>query len=246
MPQTRAHPITSAGNPRLKEIRKALQSGSLTADGLCAIEGWRLIEEAIRSGLHIEAIFASETGGSEFEIHEVPDRVLATVATTETSPRAIALVRPPEFTPERVFQHPALVLLLDGIQDPGNAGTLLRTAEAFSATGAVFLPGSVSRWNPKVLRAASGSAFRLPVIVGRPDIRVKIFAADAHCGALPWEADFRQPCAIVVGSEAHGVSAELAAQATRVRIPTSGVESLNAAVAAAILLYEAAKQRGTV
>jgi TrmH family RNA methyltransferase len=139
-----------------------------------------------------------------------------------------------------------LVLVLDAIQDPGNAGTLLRTAEAFSATGAVFLSGTVSRWNPKLLRAASGSTFRLPAIAGQPDIPVRLFAADAHAGALPWEAEFREPCAIVVGSEAHGVSPEWAARATRVRIPTSGVESLNAAVAASILLYEAAKQRGTV
>jgi TrmH family RNA methyltransferase len=246
MPAARAHPITSASNPRLKEVRRALHAGELTADGLCAIEGWRLIGEALRSGLHIRTIFASEPAPFPAEVQEVPDRVIAAVATTETSPRAIALVQPPEFAPERVFRQPALVLLLDGIQDPGNAGTMLRAAEAFSATGAILLPGAVSRWNAKLLRAAAGSAFRLPVIAGRPEIPVKIFAADPHAGVLPWEADFRQPCAIAVGSEGRGVSPELAARAVRVRIPTSRVESLNAAVAASILLYEAAKQRGTV
>lgn len=200
----------------------------------------------MRSGIEIVAVYAAEASALDLDAHVVPDRVIASIATTETSPRAIALVRPPEFSERQVFRHPALALLLDGIQDPGNAGTLLRTAEAFAATGAVFLPGTVSRWNPKLLRAASGSAFRLPAIAGRLDIPVRLFAADAHAGALPWQTDFRQPCAIAVGSEAHGVSADLAARATRVRIPTAGVESLNAAVAASILLYEAAKQRGTV
>lgn len=246
MPAARAHPITSASNPRLKEIRRALHSGSLTRDGLCAIEGWRLIGEARKSGLAIEAVYGSEPPPFDVPFQEVPDQALGAIATTETSPRAIALVRPPEFQPHQVFRVPALAVLLDGIQDPGNAGTLLRTAEAFSATGAVLLPGTVSRWNPKLLRAASGSAFRLPVIAGQVEIPVRILAADPHRGALPWEVDFRQPCAIAVGSEARGVSTALLAQASLVRIPTSAVESLNAAVAASILLYEAAKQRGTV
>jgi TrmH family RNA methyltransferase len=246
MPAVRAHPITSASNPRLKEIRRALRAGSLTRDGLCVIEGWRLIGEALHSGLAIEAVYASEPPPFALAFHEVPDRALGAIATTETSPRAIALVRPPEFRPDQVFRSPALAVLLDGIQNPGNAGTILRTAEAFSATGAVLLAGTVSRWNPKLLRAASGSAFRLPVVAGPVEVPVRMFAADPHRGAPPWEVDFRQPCAIAVGSEARGLSAELRAKAVPVRIPTAAVESLNAAVAASILLYEAAKQRGTV
>jgi TrmH family RNA methyltransferase len=239
-------PITSASNPLLKKIRRALRTGELTPEGLCAIEGVHLLEEARATGLEIAAVFASVAPAGDGTFHHVPDRVLAAVASTETSPRVIALVRPPAFTNTDVFRNPALALILDGIQDPGNAGTLLRTAEAFGATGAVFATGTVSRWNPKTLRAAAGSAFRLPTIAGVVEIPVPLFAADPHAGIAPWDADWRQPCAIVVGSEAHGVSPALVTRATRVRIPTSGVESLNAAVAAAILLYEAAKQRGSV
>lgn len=246
MPAARAPRITSASNPRMKEIRRALRSASLTSDGLLAIEGWRLIGEAMRSGLRVATTYASEPPPFPLPYQDIPDRALAALATTETSPRAIALVEPPAFSEQDVFRAPALAVLLDGIQDPGNAGTVLRTAEAFGASGAVLLPGTVSRWNPKLLRAASGSAFRLPVVAGEVAVPVPIFAADAHQGAPPWETDFRQPCAIAVGSEARGVSPGVLAVARRVRIPTAKVESLNAAVAASILLYEAARQRGTV
>jgi TrmH family RNA methyltransferase len=143
---------------------------------------------------------------------------------------------------------------MDGVQDPGNAGTIVRAAEAFGASGVLFLKGTVSPWNPKTLRASAGSLFRVPFVTGiePPEavsaIRLhslRTFAAMPFTGSekLVHAADLTGNCAIVVGSEGRGVSPELRAVAEGLAIPTAGVESLNAAVAASILLYEARRQR---
>jgi TrmH family RNA methyltransferase len=137
-----------------------------------------------------------------------------------------------------------LVAVLDGIQDPGNAGAILRTAEAFGATGAVFLKGTVSPSNPKCLRASAGSAFRLPIVTEIPD-GLALFAADPRANGSVADVPLTSPCAIIIGGEGSGVRPELAARSTGVKIPTVGVESLNAAVAAGILFYEARRQRAT-
>jgi TrmH family RNA methyltransferase len=156
----------------------------------------------------------------------------------------LALVRMPQWSPADVLRGTPLVVVLDGVQDPGNAGAILRTAEAFGATGAVFLKGTVSPSNPKCLRASAGSAFRLPVVTEIPP-GLDLFAADPRAKCLAAEARFASPCAIVIGSEGSGVRPEVAASATGIKIPTTGVESLNAAVAAGILLYEARRQRNS-
>jgi TrmH family RNA methyltransferase len=135
-----------------------------------------------------------------------------------------------------------LVVVLDGVQDPGNAGAILRAAEAFGATGAVFLHGTVSASNPKCLRASAGSAFRLPIVTEIP-ADLALYAADPRAKLPVSQAHLGVACAIVIGGEGSGVRPELAARATGVKIPTTTVESLNAAVAAGILLYEARRQR---
>jgi len=136
------------------------------------------------------------------------------------------------------------VTVLDGIQDPGNAGSILRTVEAFGGSGAVFLKGTVSVSNPKCLRASAGSAFRLPVVSEIPP-GLTLYAADPRAKLSVADDQYRSPCAIIIGAEGSGVRPELAARATGLKIPTSGVESLNAAVAAGILLYEARRQRNS-
>ena len=146
--------------------------------------------------------------------------------------------------------------MLDGLQDPGNAGTIARAAEAFGATGIMFLKGTVSPFNPKALRAAAGSLFRVPFAYGLDSAlaraalqqnKLDIYAGVPSSSRLPskplGEVDFSRRCAIVVGNEARGVSPQLRSTAIDISIPTSGVESLNAAVAAGILLYEARRQR---
>jgi TrmH family RNA methyltransferase len=153
-----------------------------------------------------------------------------------------------------VFQGRSLVLVLDGVQDPGNAGAIVRAAEAFGATGVIFLKGTVSPWNTKTLRASAGSLFRVPFVTG-VEIPVALTALQQHhvdvYSAMPFtgsqrvaaDVDLSRTCAIIIGSEGRGVSPELQTAAMEIAIPTVAVESLNAAVAASVLLYEARRQR---
>ena len=158
-------------------------------------------------------------------------------------------MRPPEWSIDQLFRAASLVVVLDGLQDPGNAGAIARAAEAFGATGLIFLKGTVSPYNPKTLRASAGSLFRIPFVSGLAtpleQYGVDLYAAMPFtgCQRMAGDVDFTRACAIVIGSEGRGVSEELRAICQEVAIPTGAVESLNAAVAAAVLLYEARRQR---
>lgn len=225
----------------------------LTSEGLALAEGPHLLEEALRANAEVQAVIVAESartdiGSSHIRVLRVSDATFAGLASTESPQGILALVRPPKWTLSDLLRDPALVVVLDGIQDPGNAGAILRAAEAFGATGVVFLKGSVNPYNPKCLRGSAGSIFRLPLIssVHELNLPVALYAADPRAARSVSDADLRSPCALVVGSEGRGVSLELAAQATGIRIPTSHVESLNAAVATGILLYEARRQRGNL
>ena len=254
--------ITSAKNPLLRDVRKALARGELTADGCCVAETFHLLEEAIRSGRPIRAILSAESvsgavsshvkGLKQAPVQVVPDDLFREVVTTESAQGVLALVEPPAWSVDQLFRGRSLVVVLDGVQDPGNAGTIIRTAEAFGATGVMFLKGSVSPYNPKTLRASAGSLFRVPFLqaldtdVARAALqqrRVDVYAAVPKGAKSLHETDFTRKAALLVGSEAHGVSAKMRGCAMDVRIPTLGVESLNAAVAASVILYEAARQR---
>ena len=258
-------PLASAANPLIKDIRRAVQKGDATADGLWVAEGLHLLEEARRTGLAVPAVLVSESARNREELCRLagnsrlmllPDRVFDGIASTETSQGLISLVRPPEWSPEKLFSSRSLVVVLDGIQDPGNAGAVVRAAEAFGATGILFLRGTTGPTNPKTLRASAGSLFRVPFLLGVEPSRARKLLESRSVllyGAVPFadgvrragDLDFRTPCAFAIGSEGRGLGTEMRAAATGVTIPTAGVESLNAAVSAAILLYEAACQRGT-
>ena len=228
-------------------------------------------EEALRSACEVKVVLAAESVRSAAEalvgrrrgvkVVVVTDAVMQKVSATETSQGVVTLVRTPEWTIERLLRGRALVVVLDGMQDPGNAGAILRAAEAFGATGAIFLKGSVSPFHPKTLRASAGSLFRVPFLHGMDAAAVlaafeqnsshleklRLYAAvpahERQAARSPAEIDFTASCALVMGNEARGVGPELRAAALDVSIPTAGVESLNAAVAAGILLYEARRQR---
>jgi RNA methyltransferase, TrmH family len=254
--------LTSARNPMLKEVRKAILRGTTTADGFAVAESFHLLEEALRSDCEIGAVFAAESVKSAVERHVgglkkvrvmvLPDELFRSISATEASQGVMALVRPPAWTLEQLFRGRSLVVILDGLQDPGNAGTIVRAAEAFGATGVVFLKGAVSPYNPKCLRASAGSIFRVPLVPAM-DERLLLAAVEQRKlemfalmpkGALEvGECNFSDKCAIIVGSEGRGVSERLRGKARDVRIPTVGVESLNAALAAGIALYAARKQR---
>ena len=173
--------IQSKQNPRLKELRATLQRPGRGEGDLIALEGIHLVEEALRSGIKLQTLFIAE--GHEnllttldldesVEVLALPFELLNEAVTTETPQPIAALAHPrnwpcsailPEIlTPSALI--PSLVIVLSGIQDPGNLGTILRSAEAFGATGAICLPGTVNRWNPKVMRASAGSVFRLPTL----------------------------------------------------------------------------------
>lgn len=256
--------ITSAHNALLKEVRRAAGRGVLTPLGLCVAEGFHLLEEALRSGLAVETVLAAEDAveavikrtGGQMEPRRcavLPRALLEQTATSEHPQGVIALVRPPVWQPQDVFRRGGgPVVVLDRLQDPGNAGAVARAAEAFGARGMVWLKGTVSRWNAKTLRASAGSLFRLPVIEcsGAEEAAallrergLVVHVAAPRGGAAPWEIDWRAGGAVVIGNEARGAGEQWAG-AGRVRIPTAGVESLNAAAAAAVILYEAMRQRG--
>jgi RNA methyltransferase, TrmH family len=233
-------------NPLVKQIRRAVARGTLTEDGYAVAEGFHLLEEAVAAGREIGAVIVSEaarkTPGFP-QTRVVSEKTFRDLSSTESPQGVIALVRPPAWTLDHILSGCALVVVLDGVQDPGNAGAILRAAEAFGATGAVFLKGTVNPYNPKCLRGSAGSVFRLPIVMDRDLSALRLYAAMPRARQTIEEADFRGPCGIVFGSEGHGVSPELETRVTGVRIPTSGVESLNAAVAAGIMLYEARRQR---
>lgn len=239
--------LISDKNPLLKEVRRLAAGGAPGEDRLVLAEGPRLLDEALRSRVEIHAVILSESaaetpGLGETRVVRVLDGLFNKLASTESPQGVLALVRLPEWTQEDLLRGTPLVVVLDGVQDPGNAGAILRTAEAFGATGAVFLKGTVSPSNPKCLRASAGSAFRLPVVSEIPP-GLELYAADPRAKLSIADAGLAAACAIVIGGEGSGVRPELAARATGVKIPTVNVESLNAAVAAGILLYEARRQR---
>jgi rRNA methylases len=181
----------------------------------------------------------------------VPDTLFREISATESNQGVMALVEPRPSTWEQMLTGEPLLVVIDGIQEPGNAGAIVRAAEAFGASGAVFLKGSVNPYNPKAVRASAGSIFRLRHVTGveveaaKEKLRhVTIFAAMPEAQLVLSSADLKGGCAVVIGGEGHGVGAAMQALATGIRIPTEGVESLNAAVAAAVILYEARRQRG--
>jgi TrmH family RNA methyltransferase len=268
--------VQSKQNARVKELRSALSRPGKGDAGLVALEGAHLLAEALNSGVRLETIFVAQgfenllvelglTGpaSNSIEILVVPPELLYSVVTTEAPQPIAALARVRDWhwsdllaadAQTRPLQaSPSLIAVLAGIQDPGNFGTILRSAEAFGASGAVCLPGTVSRWNPKSVRASAGSVFRLPVLTVTEaecfeQLRragISTVAAMAHNAQPLGELDLTRPIALFIGAEGSGLTPELAAQCdARITIPCPGpVESLNAAVAAGVLLYEASRQR---
>jgi TrmH family RNA methyltransferase len=256
--------VQSKQNPRLKELRRALASPGRGGDGLAGIEGPNLMGEAVRAGLGVRCVFVAQEAehfldgldlGPEIEVILLPGELLDSVLTTEAPQRIAALVEMPVWGWRDVLEgrDKPLVIVLAGLQDPGNLGTILRSAEAFGASGVVSLPGTVSGWNPKAVRASAGSVFRVPLIsttaeecfMRLREAGVKILSTALRGAELANCVDLAGPVALLIGNEGNGVPEALAAEADEaVTIPCPGpVESLNAAVAASVLLYEASRQR---
>lgn len=263
MPSATIRAITSRQNSRVKALRGAFERPGRN-EGLIGIEGEHLLLEALRSDVTLETVFVIAGNEHWFENIQLPESVevlslpadiFASAVTTETPQPIAALVHPPTFQLENLVRgNSPLILISAGLQDPGNLGTLVRSAEAFGASGLIALPGTVSQWNAKALRASSGSSFRLPVIscdlldatAFLVQNKIQLLAAVASQDTAPH--DLRKPTAILIGNEGSGLSEELLDLADAlIAIPCPGItESLNAAVAGSILLYEASRQRGHV
>jgi RNA methyltransferase, TrmH family len=278
--------LTSRDNRWLKEFRMALRGGLPTEGGYVGVEGMRLVEEALRSGCPIRAVLFGESGERHrerlvplidrpeiaFPTLRTTDRLFEGLADSEHPQGIAALVRPRETSFDDLVRTPVsacapLVVVLAGVQDPGNVGTILRTAAAFGATAAATaasgISGTANPFSPKALRASAGAALHLPILAG---MSLSILLAQLKVAGVrtlassvqesrhgeqaplaPWEVDWCQPVALLVGNEGAGLPEEVERSAdTRIRIPmASGIESLNAAAAAAVVFYEAARQRNS-
>jgi RNA methyltransferase, TrmH family len=277
--QHRLRRVEGRHNPLVKQLRQAFSRAELTESGDCAIEGLRILEEAIRSGLRFSAVFFRDSAqdraerllpqiGAQVETLLLPDKLFDSLVPSESPQGVAALVRLKEFSLEDVVEKERLqvgpVVVLAGLQDPGNLGTILRSAEAFGSAGVVLGEGTVSPFNSKVVRGSAGSVFRLPVIHGQSHgteksatakldevlnkLRakgVRLIATSSHKRTPLDQADLKGAIAIFFGNEGAGLPREVLAKMDEsVAIPhTAQVESLNAGVAASIVLYEAARQR---
>jgi TrmH family RNA methyltransferase len=246
-------------NPRLSEVRKAVHRGTLTADGLLPIEGPRLIREADSSGLAIATLFVREDVSRDelpraATVFTLDAAAFKNLQSTEHSQGAVALVQPRLWEMNDLVRSRAPLVVLAGLQDPGNVGTILRVAESFGAGGCVALPGTVSLHNSKVTRASAGSVFRLPCVWDVPwsklattlqSHEIQIVGTSPHATQSITEWNWRRPAAILIGNEGAGLSrAYTDACAAVLSIPHERqTESLNSAIAASVVLYEAYRQR---
>ncbi len=282
-PHHRLRRIEGRHNPLVKRLREAFSRAELTETGDCAIEGLRILEEAIRSGLRFSAVFFRESAqdraerllpqiGAQVETLLLPDKLFDSLVPSESPQGVAALVRLKEFSLDDVMEKERLqvgpIVILAGLQDPGNLGTILRSSEAFGSAGVILGEGTVSPFNSKVVRASAGSVFRLPIIHGQSHGQahalaksaaakleevseklkaqgVRLIATSSHKGTPLDQADLKGPAAIFFGNEGSGLPRDLMAKMDEsIAIPhTVQVESLNAGVAASIVLYEAARQR---
>jgi RNA methyltransferase, TrmH family len=258
--------IEGRHNSLLKELRFAFHRGELTSSGECAVDGFRVIEEAIRCGMKLRALFISESGreraarllpqiGAHVEAVLIPDKLFASVAPSETPQGIAALIRVKARTQDEILEssEPGPLLVIAGLQDPGNLGTILRSAEAFGAKGTLLGEGTVGAYNSKVVRASAGSIFRVPFArvelkTTISDLRarsIRLLATSSHKGTPLPEVDLSGEAAIFIGNEGAGIDKKLLSEMDElIMIPhSSRVESLNAGIAASIVLYESARER---
>jgi TrmH family RNA methyltransferase len=261
--------ITSRKNPLVQRARAAREGRE---GELVFAEGVRLCEEAARSGLPVEEVLFTEKINSDergaplldelrrrgVRLTQVSEGVLESVADTRTPQGIVLLARRPacdRATFEGTLVDDPLLVVLHGVNNPSNAGAMLRAAEAAGAAGVVATAGSTDLLSPKALRSAMGSSFRLPLWSGATLEEVtawcsarsiKLVATDAGAARTHTEHDWRGAHAVLCGAEGSGLTArELAAADERIKIPMRApVESLNVAVALGVVLYEAARQRG--
>ncbi len=262
----RLRPIAGRHNQKLKELRQAFRRAELTPQGECAIEGVKLLEEALRSGQHLESVFFSQSArplaeklllqiNARTETLVLPDTLFNSIVPSDAPQGVAALVKLKTCSAAQLLDRSGdgPLVVATGLQDPGNLGTILRSAEAFGAAGVFLTEGTVSVYNSKVLRGSAGSIFRLPFLRTSsaeliPLLRargVRLLATSSHSGTPLPRVSWALPLAIFIGNEGAGLSRELMREMDEtMAIPHAPqVESLNAGIAASIVLYEAARSR---
>lgn len=252
-------------NPKIKLAKKLLSRKERDDRSKFLIEGPRLLEEALKSSFLPDYVLFSDKcrpgildrlKKAGLELIETETETLEKISDTETSQGLIAVAsRLKARRPGDIIVNDGFYIICDRIQDPGNLGTIIRTAAAASCSGVVIGDGSVDIYNPKVVRSSAGGIFTVPFIeahdlredvIELKDNGVKIFYAGSRAGKSLYGCAFERPFAVIIGNEASGVKKELEELCdSGIRIPMAeGVESLNAAVSAAIIMYEAVRQRG--
>ncbi|TEB11070.1 TrmH family RNA methyltransferase [Pelotomaculum propionicicum] len=262
--------MLSRYNPRIKYIRRLAIRRFRDREKRFVAEGVRFVEEALASSWPVEAlVYCGKIGESRrgeellkkadsmnIAVIEVDETLFDELAGTETPQGVLAVVRQGAAVLEDLAAAPApaLLVVVDGVQDPGNLGTIVRSADAAGAGGVILLKGTTDIYNPKACRATMGSIFHLPVLQGLTAAEVLPFLAGRSIATIAGDprgakpvaaADLTRPCALIVGSESGGINAALLDMVDdKVRIPMPGrAESLNVAVAVSIMLYEALRQR---
>ncbi len=261
--------VTSRQNPIVARFRDIARRRSRD-DCLVMLDGWHLLEEALASGIEIEVVAftdkAFESGGPDFaarleragaRLCLVSDKVMPALSPVSAPSGVVALARRPANSVSEVLERrPQLLVIAAGIQEPGNLGAIVRSAEALGATGFVAAGAGADPFGWKALRGAMGSAFRMRIAVERDtgkaigavkEAGAVVLAAVPSGGQPAGSVDLTRPVALLVGGEGGGISPDLAAMADEsISIPMRPpVESLNVAVAAALLLFEASRQRGS-
>ena len=261
--------VRSRANPHFKRLRALKERGAGPEGELCLLEGSKLVDEALAAGVAIIEVAASpraETRAAaaatlgalrarRVPVRRMADGLLASLSEAATTQGLVALARRPAFDEDRLYEGTALILVALGIQDPGNLGGLLRTAEAAGATGAYLSEGCADPFSWKALRGSMGSAFRLPHVRGlsapavldRLEERAVPALATTTEGETRYDdANLAAPAALIFGTEGAGLADDIVRRAAaRLRVPLApDVESLNVGVAAGLLLFEAARQRG--
>lgn len=253
---------------RLKEIKRLHESKERAEKGLFLIEGVRLMEEALKESISIEqvlytAVVEETNRGSHLlatlnkmriQAFHVPEKVMESLSETENPQGILAVARQVKWSLNDIIKSKEPVIIACGLHDPGNLGTIIRTADAGRCGGVITTQNTVDIYNPKVIRATMGSIFRLPVLKVDDLIEAvstlkkegyRIMATTAHAKTSYLDVDYRKPMAFMIGQEASGLPDDILESAdVKVFIPMKeGVESLNAAVSASILIYEALRQR---
>lgn len=260
--------ITSNKNPVIKEIKALFSRKYREESRLYFIEGIRFVEEALSEKAEIERILISERlpynkGGEEiiakvrsagFNYYSLSEKLFKEISDTESPQGIMAVLKARNWNLPDIIEDRNNILVLESLQDPGNMGTIIRTADAAGITGVILSKGCVDIYNPKVLRSTMGSVFRVPIYISN-DLHetiqtmkskgIKVYAAHLKGNINYFEANFKVNTAIVIGNEANGISDDVAEVSDMlVKIPMIGrAESLNASVAASLLMYESVRQR---